>query len=223
MEQKVILAGMTLDQTKKITQWIEFTIRMQVMVTLNVATEADLANGSRGTIEDIVLDPRERIDNSDRNEEGVVWLEYPQAMIVFKPFHHEFEPFPGFEPGLIPLFPTKVSFNIRYRQNPKTKIHQRQYPICAGYAFTDHKAQGQTLEHVLIEVRTTKKFPVTPFSAYVALSRSRGQDSVRLLRDFDDTIFTRHPSEDLRREDERLELLIKNTAARFETGCYAYE
>jgi hypothetical protein len=42
MEQKVILAGMTLDQTKKITQWIEFTIRMQVMVTLNVATEADL-------------------------------------------------------------------------------------------------------------------------------------------------------------------------------------
>ena len=69
----------------------------------------------------------------------------------------------------------------------------------------------------------TKKFPVTPFSAYVALSRSRGRDSVHLLRDFDDTIFTKHPSEDLRREDERLEILIKNTTARFETGYYEYE
>ena len=223
MEQKVILAGMTLDQTKKVTQRIEFAIGMQVMVTLNVATEADLTNGSHGTIEDIVLDPREQINNNDRNEDGVVWLEYPPAMILFKPFHHEFEPFPGFEPGLIPLFPTEVSFNIKYRQNPKTKILRRQYPICAGYAFTDHKAQGQTLEHVLIDIGTTKKFPVTPFSAYVALSRSRGRDSVRLLRDFDDTIFTKHPSEDLRREDKRLEILIKNTTARFETGYYEYE
>src|ERR1700691_2526703 len=42
----------------------------------------------------------------------------------------------------------------------------RQYPICAGYVFTDHKAQGQMLEHVLIDIGTTKKFPVTPFSAY---------------------------------------------------------
>ena len=122
-----------------------------------------------------------------------------------------------FEPGLIPLFPTEVLFNIKYRQNPKTKILRRQYPICA---FTDHKAQGQTLEHVLIDIGTTKKFPVTPFSAYVALSRSRGRDSVRLLRDFDDTIFTKHPSEDLRREDERLKILIKNTT---ETGYYEYE
>ena len=117
----------------------------------------------------------------------------------------------------------EVSFNIKYRQNPKTKILRRQYPICAGYAFTDHKAQGQTLEHVLIDIGTTKKFPVTPFSAYVALSRSRGRDSVHLLRDFDDTIFMKHPSEDLRREDERLEILIKNTTARFETGYYEYE
>ena len=45
-EQKVIIASMKPDQTKKVPQRIEFVIRMQVMVTLNVATEADLANGS---------------------------------------------------------------------------------------------------------------------------------------------------------------------------------
>ena len=57
VDQKVIIAGMKPERTGKIAQRIEFAIGMQVMVTLNVATEADLANGSRGTIEDIILDP----------------------------------------------------------------------------------------------------------------------------------------------------------------------
>jgi hypothetical protein len=56
LEQKVLVAGMSLDQTCKVPQRIEFAIGMQVMVVLNVATEANLANGSRGTIKDIILD-----------------------------------------------------------------------------------------------------------------------------------------------------------------------
>ena len=87
--------------------------------------------------------------------------------------------------------------------------------------FTDHKAQGQTLEHVLIDIGTTKKFPVTPLSVYMA-SWSRRKDSVWLLRDFNNAIFMRHPSEDLWKEDERLELLIKNMTAQFNTGYYEY-
>jgi hypothetical protein len=222
IHQKVIIAGMTLEQTKKVTQRIEFAIGMQVMVTLNVATEADLANGSRGVIENIVLDPRESSTNQDRTEEGIIWLQYPPAMILFRPFHHEFDPFPGLEPGLIPIFPLEVSFTIKYQTNAKTRVIRRQYPICAGYAFTDHKAQGQTLERVLVDIGTTQRFPVTPFAAYVALSRSRGRDTIRLLRNFDDTIFTRHPSEYLRREDERLAWLEKNTTDKFETGSYNF-
>ena len=161
------------------------------MVTLNVATEANLANSSRGTIEDIVLDPREEINSARHDQNGVVWLQYPPAMILFRPFHYEFELFPGLEPGLIPIFPSEVSFNVNYQQNSCTKVHWRQYPICAGYAFTNHKAQGQTLEWVIIDIGMTKKFPVTPFMAYVVLSHSRGRETVRLLRDFDDTVMDR--------------------------------
>jgi hypothetical protein len=221
-EQKVIIAGMSLDQTRKIGQRIEFAIGMQVMVTLNVSTEADLANGSRGTIEDVVLDPRELVGNTDRNEDGEVWLEYPPAMILFRPFHYEFDPFPGLQPGLIPIFPSEVNFTIHYQQDSKAKVIRRQFPICAGYAFTDHKAQGQTLEHVIVDIGTTVKFPVNPFAAYVALSRSRGRDTIRLLRDFDETIFTKHPSEYLRREDERLAGLVVETADKFKKGWYNY-
>jgi len=55
-------------------------------------------------------------------------------------------------------------------------------------------------------IMTTSR--LTPFNAYVnvhGMSRSRGQKSNRLLRNFDDNLFTQHPSEYLRNEDLRLE------------------
>jgi len=101
-------------------------------------------------IEDIVLNPREEINGPRHGEDGVVWLQYPPAIILFHPFHSEF----------------------------------------AG---------------VIVDIRMTKKLSVTPFAAYVALSYSRGRETVRLLHDFDDTIFTWHPSHHLHLEDEYLE------------------
>ena len=84
-------------------------------------------------------------------------------MILFQPFHHDFDPFPGLEARLIPIFPTEVSFNICHHHNSKTKVYWSQYPICAGYAFTDHKAQGQTHRKVIIDISMMSHFPVTPF------------------------------------------------------------
>jgi hypothetical protein len=49
-----------------------------------------------------------------------------------------------------------------------------------------------------------------------------GRDTIRLLRDFDETIFTKHPSKYLRREDERLAGLIVETADKFKKGWYNY-
>ena len=85
------------------------------------------------------------------------------------------------------------------------KTLKPKYMICTGYVFMNHKAQGQTLENIIVDVGTTNNFPVTPFLAYVALSQSRGRDTIRLLRDFDETIFTKYPLEDLQLEDERLD------------------
>jgi uncharacterized membrane protein len=85
-----------------------------------------------------------------------------------------------------------------------------------------HKAQGQTIDYVIVDIAPTPQFNVTPFAAYVGLSRSRGRDTIHLLRDFDDKIFPRHPSQDLRVEDERLQWLADDTGKRFETGFYDY-
>ena len=97
-----------------------------------------------------------------------------------------------------------------------------QYPIYAGYAFTDHKVQGQTLEWVIIDIGTTDKFPVTPFTAFMALLHSRSREMVWLLHDFDDTIFTQHPSHYLHLEDEHLECLNTHTRDRYKVGYYDF-
>jgi ATP-dependent exoDNAse (exonuclease V) alpha subunit len=89
----------------------------------------------------------------------------------------------------------------------KKTVVRRRYAITGGYTFTDIKAQGQTIEVVIIDLRNTPSGRISPFSAYVALSRSRGRDTIRLLSDFDENLFKSHPNEDLAIEMERLGLL----------------
>jgi hypothetical protein len=60
------------------------------------------------------------------------------------------------------------------------------------------------------------------FAAYIALSRSPGQESIRLLRDFNDKVFMKHPSEHLRAEDIRLAALTRDIKVKFEAGMYNY-
>ena len=88
--------------------------------------------------------------------------------------------------------------------------------MMAGYAFTDYKSQGQTIEYVIIDIGKPPTGTLSPFSAYVALSRSRGRDTIRLLRDFDDNLFQNHPSDALRREMTRLEALNDATKREWE-------
>jgi len=54
---------------------------------------------------------------------------------------------------------------------------------------------------------------LTPINAYVALSRSRGYHNIHLLRNLEERLFMQHPSEYLRREDERLEDMDRRTIA----------
>ena len=49
------------------------------------------------------------------------------------------------------------------------------------------------------------------FNLYVALSRSSGRQTIRILRDFDEQIFRSPHDELLLKEDERLEQLDEDT------------
>jgi hypothetical protein len=167
------------------------------------------------------LDPWEEVNKEEVERDGVVKLQYLPAVVIFEPYHHTFPRFDGLKDGQIPIFPSEHSFTISTTGKPCTKIHHRQFPLTPAYGFTDQKAQGQTILPAYVDIgKVPGNFGIDPFGAYVALSRGRGQKSIRLLRDFDDIIFTKHPSEDLRDEDEHLRVLTELTKERWDAGFY---
>lgn len=77
------------------------------------------------------------------------------------------------------------------------------------------------MRSVFVDIRhTPRPNNLDPFGVYVALSRSRGRETIRLLGDFDDKLFTAHPSEDLRKEDIRLCERTRATKEAWELGLY---
>ncbi|KAF8180874.1 hypothetical protein BJ912DRAFT_929194 [Pholiota molesta] len=203
-------------KTASLSERLEMAVGMKVMITSNISTEGDIANGTRGVIKDILLDAREPTPTPD--EHGVVYLRYPPATVLFKPNDGTPLRFEGIEAGVVPLSPVMETFTVsvqptRKSQQKTYQIRRRQFEFTAGYAFTDYKSQGQTLERVLIDIG--EGFTLSQYNVYVALSRSRGRDTIRLLRPFDKRLFTNHPSEALRDEMRRLELLNVQTKIKF--------
>ena len=88
--------------------------------------------------------------------------------------------------------------------------------IYLTYAFTDYKSQGQTMEYVIVDISKPPTGLLSPFSMYVALSRSRGQKTIQILRDFDPTLLMHHLSEDLRSDMARLECIDEQTKEMYE-------
>ena len=85
--------------------------------------------------------------------------------------------------------------------------------MTAAYAFTDYRSQGQTLLFVIIDIAQPPSGGLNLFNLYVALSRSSGRDTIRLLRDFDDQIFLKTHDVALLAEDDRMERLNDITQA----------
>jgi hypothetical protein len=208
------IASLKDDATKNLKRQVELSVGMKAMVVLNIATEADLANGTRGTVHGIVLDPREPCVIP--GEDGCIHLHYPPPVVYFKPDMQTQVTFEGVPEGIIPILPSKVSFSVCAEMG-KIRMERRQIAIVPGYAFTDYKAQGQTLECVIIDIsKPPTGGGLSPFSVYVALSRSRGRKTIRILRAFDPTLFMHHPSEDLRADMARLEQIDQRTKEDFE-------
>ena len=221
--EKLTVAQMDVNETQRLATRLEVAIGMRAMLTHNCATDIGFANGCRGTVVDVVLDAREPSIEMSVESGGIIRLEFPPAMIVFKPDRDfKFETFHGLHPNEIPIFPKEDSFSIGKKKH-KIRITRRQLPLTCAYAFTDQKSQGQTLGNVIVDIGKTSRFPVDQFGAYVALSRSRGRHKIRLLREFEEKLFTKHPSEDLRAEDERLQRLVQETKKKWAAGVFNFD
>ena len=106
--------------TKQLPDEVEMAIGMPCMVTVNVKTESDLANGTRGTLVDIVLDGREpMIDDA----KSTVYLTYPPRYILFKPDETHAKSLEGLPEAVFPIEPMEKQFWISNIEGKKYDNH----------------------------------------------------------------------------------------------------
>ena len=184
---------------------------MKVMVTSNVETDLDVTNGARGEIVDIILHP-----NEPTLEDGpVVKLKYLPSYVLVKLMRTRASRLEGLDEGIIPVEVATQNFQIIVREtNGKyitRSVCRRQYPMTAAYGFTDYCSQGQTLPYVIVDIAKPPSGGLDLFNLYVALSRSSGCETIRLLHDFDDQMFLKTHDVALLAEDDRMERLDRIT------------
>ena len=187
---------------------IELAIGASVMVTLNINTDLDVANGVRGRIEAIVMDQREQMMAT--TDTHSLRLRYPPRYVLVKLDRTKATSLEGLSPNVIPVVPVKKSFTLT-KDGIKMTVNRTQLPLTLAYAFTDYRSQGQTLSPVIVDIGPPPYGHLTPFNIYVTLSRGTGRTNIRLLRDFNHTLLQQHPSEYLRLEDDRLQRLNEST------------
>ena len=197
----------------ELPETLELAIGMPVLVTQNIHTELDITNGARGTLVDIILDPAEPIPSRSQR---IVNLQHPPAFILVKLYHSRAPRFGAEDNTTVPICPVKKSIRLNLHENSKKTVctvTRRQLPITAAYALTDYRAQGQTIPAVILDLAPPPTGKLSLFNLYVALSRSSGRETIRLLRDFDEkALLSPHLSE-LTAEDDRLARLNEATAS----------
>ena len=210
-QQQLAVAHLKLDNTNHLLHKVELVIGMKAMVMMNISTETDLANSLRGVVEDLILDPREKIDV---NHGTTIQLQYPPAAILFKPLFSRKHKFPGLPEGTVWIFPTKKKFKLGGRSG--VHIKREQFALTPAYAFTNFKSKGQTIESVIVDLAKPPSRALTGFHAYISLSRSHGWGTIWLLQDFDERHFMKHPNKYLWKEDARLEQLENETKKQYD-------
>lgn len=174
---------------------------MRAIFTMNLAVNAELANGTQGIIEKIYLDSREPPIPEEVCENN---LHYPPSLLLFRPDRTTIQQLPGLSAGIIPIQLAECSIQLIDVSGAKATIHRRQLSITGGYAFTDYKSQGQTLVPVIVDIAKPPTGNLNQFNVYVAISRGQSREHMHILRKFDPYLFTRPPPIDLVIFDEKL-------------------
>lgn len=182
-------------KTKQRLGRIPLVIGMPVLVAQNFDVEGGIVNGSRGTVKRI----RYVMGDGGKRYLRSVILEIPGCSTEALPHLQTLE---------IPILTdvTPMKFKHPYTHQSCT-IKRTQVPVVPAFAMTAHRAQGQTMEKVIVDLESCRGTE----APYVMLSRARSLEGVLVLRPFSAARITCRLSQDARRERRRLEILSLTT------------
>ena len=157
---------------------------MPVLINQNFDIEGGIVNGSTGTVESI----RYTIDtNGDRHLISCTVLVEDCTDNAL----------PHLEPHNIPILEDTVDMSfIHPYLKRKCTIHRTQVPILPAFAMTVHKAQGQSLSNVIVDLESC----FGTESPYVMVSRATSFAGLLILRPFHKYKIRCRQSQDSRNE-----------------------
>ena len=173
-------------KTGNLQRVLKLKIGAPVVVTTNNAKrkyrEDGLVNGARGYVQAIQLSK----DNPEKVD--VVWVVFNSEKVgkLYRFEHQHLRE--NFNPGhrlATPILPTRRNFKHRFGN---VEYQRQNFPLSLSYAISAWKAQGWTLEEVIVDfapdlTQKIKNF-ICPGGFYVAITRVR--EKIKLfLKSFD--------------------------------------
>lgn len=131
-------------ESGKLDEVVEVALDAKVMVTMNIQTDLDVANGTRDTVCGVVLHEDEPPNSADRR---VRLVHQPEYLVRLD--NTRMPALQGLPQGVVPRRRGSRSLSV----GGKTKtVHRTQHPITLAYAFTDIRSQGQTIPRVVLDL-----------------------------------------------------------------------
>ena len=165
-------ADLAVEEFSSLAHTLELAVGARVILMHNLAVEHGLMNGRQGVVRQIVYAQREGPTSDDVSERMpkvvvVQFAEYVGPAFYSDPARREW----------VPLMP--LTRDAEHRPG----VSRTQFPLVLGWAITPWKAQGMTLERVVVRLG---KAGASPGVAFVALSRVRHPDDLMLDDSFPD-------------------------------------
>ena len=193
------LEGQHSGQTKHRLRRIPLAIGMPVAINQNFDVTAGVVNGSYGYLRKV----RYFTDNDGRRYLKSCVVEIPDSVAV---------EIPHLPPHHFPILPDTTELKFEHGGSHKRcTIKRKQVPIEPGFAITSHKAQGKTMDRVIIDLAGC----IGTEQPYVMVSRATSLNGVVVLRDFESRQISKRRSEESRKEFSRLASLKWQTIARY--------
>jgi ATP-dependent DNA helicase PIF1 len=134
---------------------LHLAIGAKVMLTVNVDVSDGLVNGARGTVQAII---------KTGNEVTLILINFDHSRVGAKAIAQS--QYRSQYPEAVPISRHEAVFCIG--KNKAAEVSRRQFPLVLAWATTIHKAQGLTMDQIVVDM-VDKVFDAG--QAYVAFSR----------------------------------------------------
>ena len=185
------LKTLHMGKTEQRAGLLPLVVGMPVMICSNFDVPNGVVNGCTGTLKEV---------RYTTDHEGI---RHAHACIVTLPGGSE-HTLSNLSLGEVPILEDTCAMTFTNPHSHKRcSIKRTQLPIVPAFAITAHKSQGKTLPAAIVDVQSCRGTE----SVYVMLSRVTSIEHLWILRPFNIKKIQCRPSEDSRREAQRVSIL----------------